>query len=134
MFLLTGRADENRAKNAFALSKTLAEAIGRSFIETALDSYVTQPHKRRVTDDSSLAKFENHDPRLEPDLRGIGSLKAADQICHLSQRYASTAIIPLAGSNVAIRREMGSFNSLNISRMEGKINAVIQRSIDSKST
>lgn len=25
-------------KNAFALSKTLAEAIGRSFIETALDS------------------------------------------------------------------------------------------------
>jgi hypothetical protein len=31
-------ADEDRGKNAFALSKTLAEAIGRSFIETALDS------------------------------------------------------------------------------------------------
>lgn len=29
-----------RGKNAFALSKTLAEAIGRSFIETALDSSV----------------------------------------------------------------------------------------------
>ena len=84
-------------------------------------------------DDSALAKFDNHDTKLEPDLRAIGSLKAADQICHLSQRYASTAIIPLAGNNLAIRREMGSFNSLNISRMEGKINAVIQRSIDSES-
>jgi hypothetical protein len=86
------------------------------------------------TDDSALAKFDNHDPKLEPDLRAIGSLKIADQICHLSQRYAATAIIPLAGGNVAIRREMGSTNSLNISRMEGKINAVIQRSIDSMST
>jgi len=86
------------------------------------------------TDESALAKFDNHDTKLEPDLRAIGSLKIADQICHLSQRYAATAIIPLAGSNVAIRREMGSTNSLNISRMEGKINAVIQRSIDSTST
>jgi hypothetical protein len=85
------------------------------------------------TDESALAKFDNHDTKLEPDLRAIGSLKIADQICHLSQRYAATAIIPLAGSNVAIRREMGSTNSLNISRMEGKINAVIQRSIDSMS-
>lgn len=83
-------------------------------------------------DASALAKFENHDTKLEPDLRAIGSLKTADQICHLSQRYVSTAIIPLAGSNVAIRREMGSVNSLNISRLEGKINAVIQRSIDSE--
>jgi hypothetical protein len=32
-----GGADDS-GKNAFALSKTLAEAIGRSFIETALDS------------------------------------------------------------------------------------------------
>ena len=31
----------HRGKNAFALSKVLAEAIGRSFIETALDSSVT---------------------------------------------------------------------------------------------
>jgi hypothetical protein len=90
-------------------------------------------YKTRIADDSALAKFDNHDTKLEPDLRAIGSLKIADQICHLSQRYAATAIIPLAGSNVAIRREMGSTNSLNISRMEGKINAVIQRSIDSMS-
>lgn len=78
-----------------------------------------------------LAKFDNHDSKIEPDLRPIGSLRAADQICHLWQRYTSTAILPLAGTNAAIRREISSFNSLNVVRMEGKINAVIQRSIDS---
>lgn len=29
-----------RPKNAFALMRVLAEALGRSYIETALDSYV----------------------------------------------------------------------------------------------
>jgi hypothetical protein len=83
---------------------------------------------------SALAKLENHDTKVEPDLRPISQLKMADQICHLSQRYVTTAILPLSGSNVAIRREMGSFNSLNLVRMEGKINALIQKSIDSTST
>lgn len=80
----------------------------------------------------ALAKFENHDTKAEPDLRPIGSIKAADQICHLWQRYTSTAILPLAGTNAAIRREMSSLNTLNVVRMEGKINAVVQRAIDSK--
>lgn len=33
--------DARSGKNAFALAKVLAEAVGRSFIETALDSYVS---------------------------------------------------------------------------------------------
>ncbi|OCF42358.1 exocyst complex component protein [Kwoniella heveanensis CBS 569] len=104
------------AKNALALSKVLSEAIGRSFIETALDS--------------SLAKLENHESRAEPDLQPLTVLKPADQICHLWQRYTSTALLPLAGNTVAIRREMGTFNSHNVVRMEGKINAVIQKALD----
>ncbi|WVR04528.1 hypothetical protein IAU60_001532 [Kwoniella sp. DSM 27419] len=104
-------------KNALAMSKVLAEAIGRSFIETALDS--------------SLARLESHDSRSEPDLQPLSVLKPADQICHLWQRYSSTALLPLAGSTVAIRREMGTFNSHNIVRMEGKINSVIQKTLDS---
>ncbi|WVF69874.1 hypothetical protein IAT40_004656 [Kwoniella sp. CBS 6097] len=104
------------AKNALALSKVLSEAIGRSFIETALDS--------------SLSKLENHESRAEPDLQPLTVLKPADQICHLWQRYTSTALLPLAGNTVAIRREMGTFNSHNVVRMEGKINAVIQKALD----
>lgn len=39
--IASGYADGFRSgKNAFALSKVLGEAIGRSFIETALDSSV----------------------------------------------------------------------------------------------
>ncbi|WVQ97920.1 hypothetical protein IAU59_005038 [Kwoniella sp. CBS 9459] len=116
-----GRAVElsppvDMAKNALALSKVLSEAIGRSFIETALDS--------------SLSKLENHETRAEPDLQPLAVLKPADQICHLWQRYTSTALLPLAGNTVAIRREMGTVNSHNVVRMEGKINAVIQKALD----
>ncbi|KAK4685100.1 exocyst complex component 5, partial [Tremellales sp. Uapishka_1] len=103
------------AKNAFALSKVLAEAIGRSFIETALDS--------------SAAKLES-DPKSEPDLSPLQVLKPADLICHLWQRYTATALLPLAGGNVAIRREMSTFNSNNVVRMEGKVNVVIQKALD----
>ena len=59
-------------------------------------------------------------------------LRSADQICHLWQRYTSTALFPLAGSAAALRREMSTFNSHNIVRMEGRINGVIQKALDSE--
>ncbi|ORY27739.1 exocyst complex component Sec10-domain-containing protein [Naematelia encephala] len=104
------------AKNAHALSKVLGEGMGRSFIETALDS--------------ALAKMENAESKLEPDLSVLAVLKPADLICHLWQRYGSTALLPLASSNIAIRREMATYNTHNVVRMEGKINAVIQKALD----
>ncbi|WWD00439.1 hypothetical protein V866_007352 [Kwoniella sp. B9012] len=103
-------------KNALALSKVLSEAIGRSFIETALDS--------------AFAKLENQESRSEPDLQPLTVIKPSDQICHLWQRYTSTALLPLAGNTVSIRREMGTINSHNVVRMEGKINNVIQKALD----
>ncbi|WVW78603.1 hypothetical protein I302_100562 [Kwoniella bestiolae CBS 10118] len=116
-----GRAVELSAgsdigKNALALSKVLSEAIGRSFIETALDS--------------ALAKLESQESRSEPDLQSLTVIKPSDQICHLWQRYTSTALLPLAGNTVAVRREMGTINSHNVVRMEGKINNVIQKALD----
>ncbi|WWD22172.1 hypothetical protein CI109_106663 [Kwoniella shandongensis] len=105
------------AKNALALLKVLSEAVGRSFVETALDS--------------ALSKLDNHDSKGEPDLTPLGVLRSADHICHLWQRYTSTALFPLAGSVVAIRREMTTFNSNNVVRMEGKVNVVIQKALDS---
>lgn len=42
------------------------------------------------------------------------------------------ALFPLAGSNVPIRREMITLNSHNVVRMEGKVNNVIQKAIDSE--
>ncbi|KAK8846861.1 hypothetical protein IAR55_005951 [Kwoniella newhampshirensis] len=104
-------------KNALALLKVLSEAVGRSFVETALDS--------------ALSKLENYDTKGEPDLAPLNVLKPADHICHLWQRYTSTALFPLASSVVAIRREMTTFNSHNVVRMEGKVNTVIRKALDS---
>ncbi|WWC59401.1 uncharacterized protein I303_101956 [Kwoniella dejecticola CBS 10117] len=117
-----GRAVELSAsgdvgKNALALSKVLSEAIGRSYIETALDS--------------SLARLESQDTKsAEPDLQPLTVIKPSDQICHLWQRYTSTALLPLSGTVVSIRREMNTINSHNVVRMEGKINTVIQKALD----
>lgn len=42
------------------------------------------------------------------------------------------ALFPLAGSNVPVRREMITLNSHSVVRMEGKVNNVIQKAIDSE--
>ncbi|KAL7418599.1 Exocyst complex component 5 [Cryptotrichosporon argae] len=104
-------------KNAFALSKVLAEAIGRSFVETALDS--------------ALARLDQQDARAAaPDLALLTVLKPVDLISHLWQRYTATALVPLAGAAAAVRREMATFNSHNVVRIEGKVNTVVQRALD----
>jgi len=104
------------AKNIASLSNVLAEAIGRSFIETALDS--------------AIARLETWDMKTEPDLSCLTGLHPADLVCNLWQRYTSTALVPLTSSSAAVRREMTSFNSLAVIRMEGKINSVIHKAVD----
>lgn len=51
-------------------------------------------------------------------------------IMHLWQRYISTALVPLAGSSVTVRREMVIFNNHVVVRIEGKVNAIVQRTTD----
>lgn len=98
------------------LSKVLSEACGRSFIETALDS--------------CLARLDQSDTRAEPDLTVVSVLRPADLVCHLWQRYSSTALVPLTGSAAVVRRELATFNQHLVVRIEGKINAVIQKAVD----
>lgn len=98
------------------LSKVLSDAMGRSLIETALDS--------------SIARLDQSDNRTEPDLAVLGVLRPTDLVCHLWQRYSSTALIPLTSSAATVRRELTTFNQHNVVRMEDKINAVILKAID----
>ena len=70
------------------------------------------------------------DNKNEPDLSPLSALRPSDLICHIWQRYASTALLPLAGSNTTTRREMITTNSHNVVRMEGKISTLIQKAID----
>ncbi|KAF8515003.1 exocyst complex protein [Gautieria morchelliformis] len=103
-------------KNAFALLRVLAEALGRSYVEAALET--------------SLTRLENRDPKLEPDLSPFATLRMADMICHLWQQYVNIALMPLSSSSVTIRRDMVIFNTQTINRIEGTANALVQRVTD----
>lgn len=103
------------SKNIAAISAVLTEAIGRSFIETALDS--------------ALARLET-DTKTEPDLWCVRVLHSVDLACKLWQRYTNIALVPLTSSSVVVRRELTTANQTALARMESKINATIQRAID----
>lgn len=82
------------------------------------------------TNSRSIARLEAADTKNEPDVSPLSVLKPSDLICHIWQRYASTALLPLSGTNAAIRREMITSNSHSVVRMEGKISSLIQKAID----
>ncbi|BGP37125.1 Exocyst complex component 5 [Rhodotorula kratochvilovae] len=103
-------------KNAFTLLKVLADSFGKGYLETALDTAIHQ--------------LTLYDGKSEPDLRPIGVIRLADMTMHLWQRYISTALVPLAGTSVTVRREMGIFNNHVSVRIEGKVNAIVQRTTD----
>ncbi|BGP29274.1 Exocyst complex component 5 [Rhodotorula toruloides] len=103
-------------KNAFTLLKVLADSFGKGFLETALDTAIHQ--------------LSLYDGKGEPDLAPIGVIRRADMIMHLWQRYISTALVPLAGTSVTVRREMGVFNNHVSVRIEGKVNTIVQRTTD----
>ncbi|KAK4704080.1 exocyst complex component 5, partial [Phenoliferia sp. Uapishka_3] len=103
-------------KNAFALLKVLADSFGKAYVETALDT--------------ALHTLSLYDSKSEPDLGPIKVIRLADMIMHLWQRYVSTALVPLAGSSVTVRREMSIFNNHVVVRIEGKVNGIVQRTTD----
>ncbi|KAG8883446.1 Exocyst complex component 5 [Tulasnella sp. 331] len=111
---LTGQSDI--AKNIFALSRVLAEAIGPAYMGVALES--------------AQVRLEIRDARQEPDLAVMAVIHSVDLICHLWQQYVSIALIPLASSSVTVRREMIIFNTETLSRIESATNALDQKILD----
>ncbi|KAG9074780.1 Exocyst complex component 5 [Ceratobasidium sp. UAMH 11750] len=103
-------------KHALALLRVLAEALGRSYIEVAIET--------------AQNRLESRDMKAEPELTGLAIIKSADLICHLWQQYTNIALLPLASSSVTMRREMSIFNNHTISRVEGAANTLMQKIID----
>lgn len=81
----------------------------------------------------AYSKLDTADPKLEPNLQALSVLRQVDLNCHLWQQYVSTALLPLAGASVTVRREMVIFNSQSVSRIEGAANTLINRLTDCKS-
>jgi hypothetical protein len=81
---------------------------------------------------SSLVKLDNSDSKAEPDLKPLAGLRQTDLILHLWQKYSSTALVPLTANAIAVRRQMANANTAVVSRLEAKVNAILQRTIECK--
>lgn len=66
----------------------------------------------------------------EPDFSYLSNLRSAFTIMHLMITCIRTMLIPLASSNVGIRREIEKITTLTMNRMEEKVNSIIQRTVD----
>lgn len=119
-------------KNVFALMKTLSDAIGRAYVETALERYVpsfilyTTAHVLC----SAQHRLDTRDTKLEPDYSILQVVRQVELICHLWQQYVSIALLPLASSSIVVRRDMAIFNNQVISRIESLTSGLLQRLAD----
>ncbi|EJD53474.1 exocyst complex component Sec10 [Auricularia subglabra TFB-10046 SS5] len=109
-------ANSEVPKQAFALLRVLAEALGRSYVEAALDT--------------TLARLDARDTKLEPSLAPLMTLRSVDLICTLWQQYTNIALLPLASSSVTVRREMVIYNNQTIGRIESSVNNVTVKVVD----
>ena len=66
----------------------------------------------------------------EPDLSYLENLNSAILILHLLVTCINTVLIPLAASNITVRREMEKTTNLAMNRMEEKVNGLMQKTID----
>ncbi|KAF9779455.1 exocyst complex component Sec10 [Thelephora terrestris] len=110
-------APQEVPKHTFTLLKVLAEVIGTSYLEVALET--------------STTALANADQKTQPSLQPLQVLHSVDLICHLWQQYVTDAIFPLASTSVTVRRDMVVFNNQTVSRIEGAANGFLQRMIDS---
>ena len=68
--------------------------------------------------------------KTEPDLSYLDNLQAAITIMHLMLTCVNTVLIPLAASQITVRREMEKTTNLAMNQMEDKVNLLMQRTID----
>ena len=66
----------------------------------------------------------------EPDFSYFNDLRASISILHLLQTAIHTVLIPLASSNLTIRRDIEKRSNAFISRVEDKISNILQRTVD----
>lgn len=95
------------------LLSTMAEGYIEIGLEAALDAASAQENIK-----------------TEPDFTYLHTLRTAISITHLMLTCINTVLIPLATNNVTIRRDMEKKTNVVVSRIEDKINAIEQRTID----
>ena len=68
--------------------------------------------------------------RAEPELSYIADLRPAISVLHLMLTTIQMLLLPLAASNLTIRRDLEKQTNIFVERMESKIDSVLQKTID----
>ncbi|KAF8449775.1 exocyst complex component Sec10-like protein [Terfezia claveryi] len=103
-------------KDVLTLLTLLIDHMRKGYLETALDA--------------ALEAAEAAAGKSEPDLGYFSEIKPATVIMTLMFGFINTALIPLASASLTVRREMMILNNASVSLLEGKIDRVVQKTLD----
>lgn len=104
-------------KDVFALLNLLLSTMGEGYIEACLDA---------ATD----AATSQESGKAEPDFAYLPSVRDAISVTNLMVMCINTVLIPLSTGSITIRREMEKKINLITMRIEEKINAIEQKTVD----
>jgi hypothetical protein len=124
--------------------KWLAEGVGRSLelsvssetprdVATLLNlllSMMAEGYVDVALDAAMEISTTQESAKVEPDFSYLPTLRAAISITHLMMTCINTVLVPLAANSITTRREMEKKTNLAINRIEDKINAIEQKTID----
>lgn len=92
--------------------------MGEIYLETALDAA------------NETASAQEASTKSQPDLSYISDLRFSVSVLHLMLTTIQTLLLPLAASNLTIRRDLEKQTSTFVDRMESKIDSMLQKTID----
>ena len=104
-------------KDVSALLNMLLTVMVEGYIETALEAALE-------------AASAQESGKTEPDFTYLNGLRTAISVTHLMMTCINTVLIPLAAGNITIRRDMEKKTAFATNRIEEKINAIEQKTID----
>lgn len=114
---LNGGGNET-PKDVQALHQLLITHMGDIYIDSSLDWAFDM-----VTSQESVTK-------VEPDLSFLPSLRTSIQVMHLLQTSVNTMLLPLALSNVTIRRDVEKTTATTVHRLESKVSDILHKTLD----
>jgi exocyst complex component 5 len=104
-------------KDVAAMLTLLLANMGEIYVETSLEA-------------AGEAASSQENVKVDPDLSYLPSVRTATTITQLMLYVVNTVLMPLAASNLTVRRDMEKSTSQTSNRIEEKTSLVLQRTID----
>ncbi|KAK2741776.1 Exocyst complex component 5 [Myotisia sp. PD_48] len=104
-------------KDVLTLLNLLLSVMGEGYIEMTLDASL----------DSALTQETG---KAEPDFNYLPNLRLAITVTYLMTTCINAVLVPLASSNITIRRDIERKTNSILLRVEDKINSIEQKTVD----